>query len=97
MKLNNLIEELNNKIKFSVSNTTILTGNNAGENRIVLIQESKKPIVLANSIYNYHSYKHLINKTVYVEVYETKLPCVITEDGVMEQKIGYLEEEICQN
>lgn len=96
MKLNNLIEELNNKTKFSVSKTTIITGNDAGSDRIVLTQESRQPIILANSIHDYHSYKHLINKTVYGEVYETKLPLVITEEGAMEQKIGYLEENICQ-
>lgn len=96
MKLNNLIEELSNRTKFSVSKTTIITGNDAGANRIVLTKESEQPIILANSIHDYHSYKHLINKTVYGEVYKTKLPLVITEDGAMEQKIGYLEEYICQ-
>ena len=96
MKLCNLIEELNNKEKFTVSSVTVISGNNAGAKRITLIREQGEEIILANSINDFYSYNHLIGKTVIGEVYKTKLPTAITENGSMKQMIGYLEEEICQ-
>lgn len=92
MKLNNLIEELNTKEKFIVSKTKIISGNDMGSDRIILMRESGPSIVLANSIHDYQSYKKFIGRTVEAEVYETKLSPAITEEGVLKQMIGYLED-----
>ena len=85
MKLVNLFEELDKKEKVLIKETEVLEGNFKGEKRIVLFRESKEPVILANSSFNFYKYKKFLNEEIELELYETNLSLVPTLEGDLKQ------------
>lgn len=92
MKICNLLEDLNKTEKVLISETKIINGKNIDEKRIVLFRGNKKPVLLSESIYNFHKFRDLIGTELEVELNPTNITESTVSEGTLKYVSCYLEE-----